>query len=52
MSLPWLIGQLFEAVGPRMMMLAIGVDLILAAAVFGVLIVYSSRVVTHPAASV
>jgi FHS family Na+ dependent glucose MFS transporter 1 len=52
MSLPWLIGQLFEAVGPRMMILAIAVDLVLTTAIFCVLIVYSSRMVTHPAPSV
>jgi len=52
MSLPWLIGQLFEAVGPRMMILAIAVDLALTTAVFSVLIVYSSRMATTASTSV
>jgi len=38
MSLPWLIGQLFESIGPRAMMFAILVDLILAVGVFTALI--------------
>jgi len=47
MSLPWLIGQLFESIGPRVTMLAIMVDLIAALAIFGVLAASSVR----PAAS-
>ena len=43
MSLPWLIGQLFESVGPRVTMLAIMADLVAAAGVFAVLIRYSTR---------
>jgi FHS family Na+ dependent glucose MFS transporter 1 len=38
MSLPWLIGQLFESIGPRAMMFAILVDLILAVGIFAALI--------------
>lgn len=52
MSLPWLIGQLFEAVGPRMMVLAIAIDIVLTTAVFCVLIVYSSRRGITPSTSV
>ena len=43
MSLPWLIGQLFESVGPRAMMSAILVDLVVAMGIFAVLIFYSAR---------
>jgi fucose permease len=43
MSLPWLIGQLFETVGPRAMMFAILVDLILAVGIFIALILRSAR---------
>jgi FHS family Na+ dependent glucose MFS transporter 1 len=46
MSLPWLIGQLFESVGPRVTMLAIMADLVVAAGVFAVLVFYSTRPVT------
>jgi FHS family Na+ dependent glucose MFS transporter 1 len=42
MSLPWLIGQLFEAIGPRVTMLAILGDLLLAVGVFVVLILASA----------
>jgi hypothetical protein len=34
MSLPWVIGQLFERVGPTVMMIAILSNIILAVAVF------------------
>jgi len=37
MTLPWLIGQLFESVGPRITMSAILMDLIVATAAFGFL---------------
>ncbi len=47
MSLPWLIGQLFESVGPRVTMFAIMVDLVVAAGVFAVLILYSTRPVMN-----
>ncbi|TEU10667.1 MAG: MFS transporter [Anaerolineales bacterium] len=43
MSLPSLIGQLFESVGPRVTMLAIMVDLVVAVGVFAVLVFYSTR---------
>lgn len=38
MSLPWLIGQFFESIGPHTMMLIILIDLIMALVVFGVLL--------------
>ena len=41
MSLPWLIGQLFESVGPVITMIAILVNLVLSSAMFVVLILYS-----------
>ena len=43
MFLPWLIGQLFESVGPRVMMFAIFVDVVAALTVFVVLITYAAR---------
>lgn len=43
MFLPWLIGQLFESIGPRVTMFAILVDLIVAAGVFAVLMLYATR---------
>jgi FHS family Na+ dependent glucose MFS transporter 1 len=42
MVLPWLIGQLFDSVGPRVTMLGILGDIILESFVFVILIVYSS----------
>ena len=41
MTLPWLIGQLFESIGPRATMSAILVDLALATVVFGVLMLWT-----------
>lgn len=41
MFLPWLIGNLFEVIGPLVTMIGIGVDLLLAALVFVVLLIYS-----------
>jgi len=38
MSLPWLIGQLFEPIGPKIMSVAIGIDLVLALGVLVVLL--------------
>ena len=43
MTLPWLIGQLFESVSPRVTILAVGVNLLVAAAVFGWLNFHSKR---------
>ncbi len=43
MFLPWLIGQLFESVGPRVMMLAIFFDMFLAVGLFAILITYANR---------
>ncbi len=45
MTLPWLIGQWFETIGPRVTILIILVDLIIAVGVFTVLILYSTRMV-------
>jgi FHS family Na+ dependent glucose MFS transporter 1 len=47
MVLPWLIGQLFEAVGPRVVMLAIAVNMLVAIGVFFALIAQFSRPVTE-----
>ncbi len=41
--LPWLIGQLFERIGPRVTMTAIFVDLLVEAAVFGALMGYGPK---------
>jgi FHS family Na+ dependent glucose MFS transporter 1 len=43
MTLPWLIGQLFESIGPRVTMFAILVNLIAAVGVFAVLMYNSSE---------
>ncbi len=43
MTLPWVIGQLFEAAGPHTMMLAILIDLIMVTGVFAVLILHSAK---------
>jgi fucose permease len=44
MALPWLIGQLFESVGPRVTVFAILIDLIVAVGVFVILMLYSRPV--------
>ncbi len=43
MILPWLVGQLFEPVGPQILLYLLILDLLIAVLVFGVLILYSSR---------
>jgi FHS family Na+ dependent glucose MFS transporter 1 len=43
MFLPWLIGQLFEPVGPRATMVAITVDLVVAVALFAALMFHARR---------
>ena len=40
MTLPWIIGQLFESIGPQVTMVLILADLVAALAVFGVLMAY------------
>lgn len=47
MFLPWLIGQLFDSVGPRMMMFAVLVDLIAAMCIFAGVMRYSARSVVN-----
>ena len=49
MSLPWLIGQLFEATGPRATMLSIMGDLAVAVAVLTAVILCSTRTQTRQA---
>jgi FHS family Na+ dependent glucose MFS transporter 1 len=44
MALPWLIGQLFERIGPRVTMLAIVIDIVVAVGVFAVLVATLPRV--------
>jgi FHS family Na+ dependent glucose MFS transporter 1 len=43
MSVPWIIGQLFESIGPRVMMVTILVDLALAVTIFTILILYGKK---------
>jgi fucose permease len=43
MSLPWLIGQLFESVGPKSAMFIIMADLVVAVAIFALLVFHSAR---------
>jgi fucose permease len=43
MSLPWVIGQLFESIGPRAMMVAIFFDLIVAIGIFVILLRHSKQ---------
>lgn len=45
MSLPWLIGQLFESVGPHVLPWAVMIDLTIAVGVFVFLILHSNRIV-------
>ena len=42
MTLPWIIGQLFESFGPRIMIYGIGMNLVLAFVVFGLLVVIAN----------
>lgn len=42
MTVPWLVGQLFEAIGPHMVMIAVLIDLIIAVAIFAVMMAYSA----------
>jgi FHS family Na+ dependent glucose MFS transporter 1 len=46
MSLPWMIGQLFESIGPRVTMFAIMIDLILAVVVFSAIMLYPTQPAT------
>ncbi len=48
MTLPWVIGQLFDAIGPQVVLLAILASLILDLALLFVLISYSTRSVEKP----
>jgi fucose permease len=45
MTVPWLIGQLFERIGPDVMIWTITADLILALCLFALVLAYSSRLV-------
>ena len=44
MTIPWLIGQLFEPIGPAVAMWIIAIDLVAAMLLLIILILYSSRV--------
>jgi fucose permease len=43
MSLPWLIGQLFESVGPRALMFMILADVVAAAIIFIIMSIQSKK---------
>jgi FHS family Na+ dependent glucose MFS transporter 1 len=43
MTVPWLMGQLFERIGPRSVMVTVLADLVVAMAVFAVLMAYSAQ---------
>jgi len=47
MSLPWLVGQLFETNGPISMVVVISIAIVLALALFGVMQVYTRRFMSH-----
>jgi FHS family Na+ dependent glucose MFS transporter 1 len=44
MTLPWLIGQVFEPLGPRSAMWAVGADLLVALVVLALLMLHSARI--------
>jgi FHS family Na+ dependent glucose MFS transporter 1 len=46
-ALPWLIGQLFEAISPRMTMIVIMIDLIIMLVFFAGLVLHSTRTRAH-----
>jgi fucose permease len=50
MTLPWLIGQLFDLVGPRAMMGTIGIDIVASLALLGVTLAYVRRLPVRDAA--
>jgi MFS transporter, FHS family, Na+ dependent glucose transporter 1 len=43
MTIPWIIGQLFESIGPRYTMITLLVDVLLTLGIYVVLIVYAGR---------
>lgn len=43
MTVPWVIGQLFEHVGPQIMLVAVGVDLLIAFGIFMVLLLQARK---------
>lgn len=47
MTLPWLVGQFIDAVGPQATMIIIGLDLLAAVAVFVTLLLYTRRTAEH-----
>jgi FHS family Na+ dependent glucose MFS transporter 1 len=51
MSLPWLIGQLFESIGPWVTMIVILIDLLVTCAVFALLMYYAGRPIITDEAS-
>jgi MFS transporter, FHS family, Na+ dependent glucose transporter 1 len=43
MTIPWIIGQLFESIGPRFTMITLLVDVLLTLGIYVILIVYAGR---------
>ena len=43
MTVPWVIGQLFERIGPEVMLMAVGFDLVVALGIFMVLLWQSRK---------
>jgi MFS transporter, FHS family, Na+ dependent glucose transporter 1 len=43
MTIPWMIGQLFESIGPRYTMITLLVDVLLTLGIYVILIVYAGR---------
>ncbi|MBT5831208.1 MAG: MFS transporter, partial [Candidatus Latescibacteria bacterium] len=43
MTVPWVIGQLFEQVGPQIMLVAVGADLLIAFAIFIILLLQARK---------
>jgi FHS family Na+ dependent glucose MFS transporter 1 len=52
MTVPWLMGQIFELIGPRMTMVIVVLDLILATGILAVLLVFLNRKLSFPDALV
>lgn len=51
MVLPWIIGQLFVSAGPQSMMITLGIDILLLAALFAVTLAYTRRLPAQRATS-
>lgn len=43
MTVPWVIGQFFESIGPRITMIVVLIDLVVALGIFIILVKYGNR---------